>query len=126
MFLIAALHCSLLSVRKLNDFFTGSNGKPDDVKADRLGFQNMTQPVSTDLVKKLNKYLAHMTLPGAELRFIDWDMDDFTHPIFQRSLEFCQHLERSFLEPKMDAEILQQVASFKRGLQARVKRGTRN
>src|SRR5260221_4727919 len=40
-FSVAIFHASLLSARKLNDFFTGRRGKPDDIKADRYGFQNM-------------------------------------------------------------------------------------
>jgi hypothetical protein len=93
MFAAAAFHASLLSARKLNDFFTGGRGKSDDVKADRYGFQNMSAPLDGGLLDKLNKYLAHMTFPGADLRMGNWDTNGFIQPIFLRSFEFCVHLE---------------------------------
>jgi hypothetical protein len=122
MFLISASHSSLLSVRKLNDFFTARRKKSDDIKADGYGFKNMTQPLDDSTLKKLNKYLAHMTVPGADLRFRDWNIDDFTRPIYLRAFEFCQHLEKHFLDKKMDAEILKELLSFKRGLLSHIKR----
>ncbi len=122
MFMISAFHSSLLSARKLNDFFTVGNKYPDDIKADRYGFKKMTPPLNRTALRELNKYLAHMTLLGADLRFKDWNIDDFTRPIYLRAFEFCDHLERNFLNPKTDAEILKQVGSFKRGLLSHIKR----
>ena len=122
MFMISAFHSSLLSTRKLNDFFTVGNKYPDDIKADRYGFKKMTPPLNRTALRELNKYLAHMTLLGADLRFKDWNIDDFTRPIYLRAFEFCDHLERNFLNPKTDAEILKQVGSFKRGLLSHIKR----
>lgn len=119
--LVATFHSSLLSVRKLNDFFT-TRGWPDDIKADRFGFKNMVSPLNETDEKRLDKYLAHMTFPGADLRFQKWNVDDFTRPIYPRAFEFCQHLENSFLDKKMDEEILKEVASFKRGLLSHIKR----
>jgi len=124
MFMLSAFHSSLLSVRKLNGFFTANDRQFDDVKADRYGFKVMTPPLSEIASKELNKYLAHMTLVGADLRFKDWNIDDFTRPIYLRAIEFCDHLERSFLNPKTDAEILKQLGSFKRGLQSHINRVT--
>jgi hypothetical protein len=120
MFLISSFHSSLLSIRKLNDFFTekhpSSKHDADDIKADRFGFINMTSPLDETARKIINKYLAHMTFAGNELRFQEWNIDDFARPIYLRSFEFCKHLEKNFLDPKKDAIILAQVVSFKRGL----------
>ncbi len=121
MFLLSTFHSSLLSVRKLNDFFT-KKGWPDDIKADRYGFKNMTSPLALAAQKSLDKYLAHMTFVGNELRFQDWNTDDFTRPIYLRSFEFCQHLEKNFLDPKMDAQILMEIVSHKRKLLFHIKR----
>src|SRR5260221_9840871 len=105
-FSVAIFHASLLSARKLNDFFTGRRGKPDDIKADRYGFQNMEEPLDRASLEKLNKYLAHLTFPGADLRLKDWDANEFIRPIFLRAFDFCAHLENRFLDPKMDREII--------------------
>jgi hypothetical protein len=121
-FIISAFHSSLLSVRKLNDFFTSGSKYSDDIKADRYGFKNMSSPLNGTAQKELDKYLAHMTVLGTDLRFKDWNVDDFTRPIYLRAFEFCDHLEKHFLDPKTDAEILNQVASFKRGLLSHIKR----
>ena len=120
-FLLSTFHSSLLSVRKLNDFFT-AEGRTDDIKANRYGFKNMIPPLDKIAQKKLNKFLAHMTVPGADLRFQDWNIDDFTRPIYTRAFEFCCYLEKNFLDPKMDVKILEDVVSFERGLLIHIKR----
>jgi hypothetical protein len=126
MLLISSFHSSLLSVRKLNDFFTeklpNSKRDADDVKADRFGFNNMTSPLDKAARKSINKYLAHMTFAGNELRFQKWNVDDFTRPIYLRSFEFCQHLEKHFLDAKMDANLLGAMTSFRRGLLSHIRR----
>jgi predicted nucleic acid-binding protein len=118
----AIFHASLLSARKLNDFFTGGRGRSDDIKADRYGFQDMTPPLNGALLDKLNKYLAHMTFPGADLRMADWDTNEFLRPILLRSFEFCLHVERRFLDPKTDGQIIGDVAKFRKEVLWRIKR----
>jgi len=126
-FLISVFHSSLLSVRKLNDFFTDGKSRSGDIKASRYGFKYMTSPLDSSAQKKLNKYLAHMTIEGENLRLQGWAVHDYARPIYLRSFEFCQHLESNFLDPKMDKEILTKVASIRRGLSSHIKRvGTAN
>lgn len=123
MLLLAAFHASLLSIRKLNDFFDGSRGRSSDIKADRFtGFDKMSAPLGTPIQEKLNRYLAHMTFQGADERLKDWNVDELAHPIYERALEFCEHLLTKYFDPVRDAELCQQTASFKSGLQQHIKR----
>lgn len=120
-FLISTFHSSLLCVRKVNDFFTVGS-RLDDIKADRYGFKNMTSPLDATAKKALDKYAAHMTFSGADLRLQAWNIDDFTRPIYRRSFEFCEYLELDFLDRKTDAEILKKLIPFKKGLLSHIRR----
>ena len=54
-FLVSTFHSSLLSVRKLNDFFTAGCKYPGDIKADRYGFKNMTSPLDETTGQRARK-----------------------------------------------------------------------
>jgi hypothetical protein len=101
----AAFDTGLLAARKLDHFFNGRAGDPTDIKADRFGpFPGMGRPLDDSDRTRLHKSLAHLTMPGEEMRFDDVNLDKITLPVWKRSEDFCKFILSSYLKPDAPAD----------------------
>ena len=101
----AAFDTGLLAARKLDDFFNGHSGKSTDIKADRFGpFPGMSRPLGDSNRTRLHQSLAHLTLPGEEMRCDNVNIDKITLPVWKRSEDFCKFILSSYLKPDAPAD----------------------
>ena len=93
------LEATLLHTRALLDFFqrsrTGRNpAQDDDVLAEDYDFPTTPFSFSSELSKRINKRIIHLTYARGEVRHDDrhWDFPSFVPPILDRCREFFTHL----------------------------------
>lgn len=93
----ACLESSLLSLRKLAEFFaTGSSRHKDDIRAtDFSGFEGR-ELLSREEMREIHKQLMHLTYHPVTKGTTQWDFNDVLSLAAARSLEFLTFLETSF------------------------------
>jgi hypothetical protein len=91
----------LLHTRCLNDFFKHTQSwrdqmGNDDVIASDFGYDpeatsDKTLPISPDMVRKINKFLSHVTYSRADEQ-PEWDFPETWNPLMTQSVKFLEHL----------------------------------
>ncbi len=97
----AALQCSLLNIRSLDEFYRPQS-KPDDIRAEH--YPNFTNPgpfLSDDEAKQLHQLIAHLTYR----RFREFDMTWNTFHLLRRAHDRF----RLFVDYIRDIELVGQI-----------------
>jgi hypothetical protein len=91
----AALDSTLMSLRSFNEFFTSDRRKDDIRASDFLGVSMQTF-LAPDDATAINKYLAHITTPRADIVTKHWFIDDMVLLGLQHGIEFLSTIETTF------------------------------
>jgi len=107
---------SLLSIRKINDFFSPASSanrkRSDDLKASQFGFAKMESVLDK---REIDKLVAHLTERGEELRIRGMPITDMVVTIHERCLEFFDYLEESLLDRRIlaDRQMLSRISELR-------------
>lgn len=110
----SAFVATLLSYRKLADFFNevaGKKHRPDDIKASQFGFR-CAPPLTRAQMDELSKHIAHFTTVGLQLRKRGHAFGVLGAAIYTRCLEFFDFLETHYLDRELLAD-RQMIARMK-------------
>ena len=117
----AGFAATLISYRKLNEFFSEPSLKkrkqhPDDIWAINFGFQNSKPPLAQADSDELSKYTAHLTKAGGSLRMRGFHFGRLGNAIYARCLEFFEYLENHRFDRRVlaDRQMLARLNSIRR------------
>jgi hypothetical protein len=111
----SAFVTTLLSFRKLADFFFDANARTDDLKAAQFGFR-CQPPLDKAQMDELSKYMAHFTTKGLGLQQRGFPFGVLGAAIYTRCLEFFDFLESNCLDRRVlaDRQMLTRLKSIRR------------
>lgn len=94
----ACLHTTLIALRDLDDVLSPrtDRSKPDDLKISDLGYPTGLSFLTATERHRINKEIAHSTLPGAARRLNPWDIFELATKGIRQSLQFFEWAERKF------------------------------
>jgi hypothetical protein len=121
----AGFTATLISYRKLNEFFSEPSPKrrkkhPDDIWAINFGFRNSRPPLAQADSDELSKFTAHLTKAGESLRMRGFHIGRLGNAIYSRCLEFFEHLENGRLDRRVlaDRQMRARLNSIRRQIAA--------
>jgi hypothetical protein len=88
----ATIESSLLSIRILNDFFAQRRFSTDIRAGEYQGYTSRGEFLSSQEVRELNKYLAHLTTERAEHPPKQWQIYDFIRRTHDACITFVRFL----------------------------------
>lgn len=91
----AALDSALLNLRCFNEFFK-PDGRKDDVRVTHFPGLLMQPFLDPDDEQAINKHLAHLTLPRADVAAAPWLLDKMALLGLQHGIQFLTFIESGF------------------------------
>lgn len=117
----ASFTATLLSYRKLDEFFTKASEKrkkryPDDLRADDFGFHTACPPLTPKDSDELSKFVAHFTKLGEQLRGRGFNIARLGSAIYSLCLQFFSHIEITLLDRRVlaDRQMLAKMLAVRR------------
>ena len=94
----ACLHTTLIALRDLDDVLSPrtDRSKPDDLKISDFGYPTGLSFLTATERRRINKEIAHSTLPGATRHLSPWDMFELATKGIRQSVQFFEWVERKF------------------------------
>lgn len=92
----ACLHTTLIALRDLDDFFTLSTGRRDDLKASAFDYPHSLSFITVSERAAISKNIAHSTISGATSRIFRWDVFELATKCVKQSMEFLEWIEDHF------------------------------
>jgi hypothetical protein len=97
-FISAGFAATLMSCRKLTEFFSKSSPKyPNDLRAEIFKFQSSNPSINQKNFHQISKYVAHFTKEGESLRMRGMNIGLLTEIVYRQCFEFFDFLETNFL-----------------------------
>jgi hypothetical protein len=120
-FTSAGFSATLMSYRKLTEFFSNPSAKkqkqfPDDLRASYFGFQSSRPSIEKKDLSEINKYIAHLTKDSQTLAMRGMNIGTFAEIIYAQCFEFFDFLENGLLDRNefSDRQILAKMYLIRR------------